>query len=246
MSTDTPDCADHPARDRTAVDPAVDAAVDAGGTEEAPRSRDYVAWHDAYRDPTSALSVRLRHVQQVISEFYDHTQGSVRVLSSCAGQGADILGVLEERPELRARTSGALVELLPENCAVARQRIATLGVELEVEQADASVSDTYAAHAPADLVLLSGIMGNISAADIERLVRFSPALCRPGATVIWTRGAQEPDLGPDVSRWFAEAGFEELAYLDRLEGTSMRVGVERYAGGPVPIEPGVQLFTFFR
>lgn len=157
-----------------------------------------------------------------------------------------MLGVLESRPELRARTSGALVELLPENCAVARERIEALGVDLEVVEADASVSDAYAAHAPADLVLLSGIMGNISAADIECLVRFSPALCRPGATIIWTRGAQEPDLGPDISRWFADSGFTELAYLDRLEGTSMRVGVERYDGERVELEPGLKLFTFFR
>ncbi len=219
---------------------------DPGGTEDVPRPRDYVAWHAAYRDPTSALSFRLRHVQQVISEFYDRTPGPVRVLSFCAGQGADLLGVLEARPELRARTSGALIELLPENFAVARQRVATLGVDLEVVEADASVSEAYAAHAPADLVLLSGCMGNISASDSERLVRFSPALCRPGATVVWTRGAQEPDLGPDISRWFADAGFTELAYLDWLEGTSMRVGVERYDGEPVSLEPGLRLFTFFR
>ena len=38
---------------------------------------------------------------------------------------------------------------------------------------------------PAD-VLLCGIFGNVSDRDIRRTVRAAPALCRAGATVIWT------------------------------------------------------------
>lgn len=220
--------------------------ADEGGTETHPRVRDYVAWHEDYRDPGSALSVRLRHVQQAISDWFDAVDGPVRILSSCAGQGDDILGVLEARPELRERTSGALLELLPENCAAASRRVEELGASLDVVQTDASSSDAYRAHVPADLVLLCGIMGNISARDIERLVAAAPQLCAPGATVIWTRGMQEPDLGPQISRWFAEAGFEETAYLDRLEGTTMRVGVERLVSAPQNLVPGTRLFTFFR
>lgn len=142
-----------------------------GGARGRPRLRDYVAWHEAYDDPGSALSVRLRHVQRAIGAAYDRMPGAVRVLSSCAGQGADILGVLEARPELRDRTTGALLELLEDNCAVARARIRDLGAELEVRRVDASVTDAYFGAVPADLVLLVGIMGNIPASDVERLAR---------------------------------------------------------------------------
>ncbi|MGH3632843.1 MAG: SAM-dependent methyltransferase [Mycobacterium sp.] len=166
----------------------------------------------AYDDPESGLSVRLRHVQRAILDWLDRTPGPVRVLSSYAGQGHDILGALEQRgPQDRARVTGALLEIDPTNAAVARRHLDRLGLALSVVEADAGTTDAYAGLVPADLVVLSGIMGNISAADSERLVHVSRQLCAPAATVIPTRGAQDPDLGPDVRRWFAQAGFEELS-----------------------------------
>ena len=221
-------------------------AEDQGGTPEAPRLRDYVAWNDAYNDPSSSLSARLRQVQAQISAWLDRTPGNVRVLSSCAGQGHDILGVLEEREYDRARVSGALIELDSTNAGAARDWIARLGVDFEVVEADAGTTDAYAGLVPADLVLLSGIMGNISAADIERFVHVSRQFCAPGATVLWTRGAQEPDLGPDIRRWFGEAGFTEVACEEWIEGTGMRVGVEQLTEAPEPLVPGQPIFTFYR
>ncbi|MBI4899958.1 MAG: class I SAM-dependent methyltransferase [Actinobacteria bacterium] len=208
--------------------------------------RDYVAWHDAYADPSSSLSARLRQVQAQISAWLDRTPGKVRVLSSCAGQGHDILGVLERREDDRARVTGALVELDPTNAAVARDWVARLGVEFQVVEADAGTTSTYAGLVPADLVLLSGIMGNISPADIERLVHTSRQLCSPGATVLWTRGAQDPDLGPDIRRWFAQTGFAEVACDEWIEGTGMRVGVERLEADPERLVLGQPIFTFTR
>ncbi|CAN5596221.1 hypothetical protein BH23ACT6_BH23ACT6_20240 [soil metagenome] len=74
------------------------------GGFEGPNLRGYVRWHAAYNDPESSLSVRLRHVQRAIGDWLDRRSGPVRVLSSCAGQGHDILGVLEERgPQEQAR-----------------------------------------------------------------------------------------------------------------------------------------------
>lgn len=219
---------------------------DQGGTPEAPRLRDYVAWHDAYGDPSSSLSARLRQVQHQIAAWLDRTPGAVRVLSSCAGQGHDILGVLEQRPDDRARVTGALLEIDPTNVVAARDWIARLGVAVDVVEADAGTTSAYAGLVPADLVLLSGIMGNISAADIERLVHTSKQFCAPHATVLWTRGAQEPDLGPDIRRWFAEAGFDEVACDEWIEGTGMRVGVEQLAAAPEPLVPGRPIFTFYR
>jgi len=221
-------------------------AEDQGGTPEAPRLRDYVAWHDAYNDRSSSLSARLRQVQAQISAWLDRTPGNVRVLSSCAGQGHDVLGVLEERVHDRARVSGALIELDSTNAGAARDWIARLGVDFEVVEADAGTTDSYAGLVPADFVLLSGIMGNISPADIEQLVHVSKQFCTPGATVLWTRGAQEPDLGPDIRRWFGEGGFTEVACDEWIEGTGMRVGVEQLTAAPEPLVPGQSIFTFYR
>ncbi|MHB1008008.1 MAG: SAM-dependent methyltransferase [Propionibacteriaceae bacterium] len=219
---------------------------DVEGMPEQPRLRDYVAWHRAYDDPASSLSARLRQVQGHIADWLDRTPGAVRVLSACAGQGHDILGVLEERPSDRARVSGALVELDPTNAAIARARTARLGLDISVLERDAGTTDSYIGLVPADLVLLSGIMGNITAEDIERLVHVSRQLCAPGATVIWTRGAQEPDLGPDIRCWFAETGFGEVSCDEWIEGTGMRVGVERLDADPEPLVPGHRIFTFTR
>ena len=206
-----------------------------------------MSWHAAYEDPESSLSVRLRRVQGAIRDWLDRTPGPVRVLSSCAGQGHDILGVLEERgAQDRARVTGALVEVDPTNAAIARRRIAHLGLALTVVESDAGTTDAYAGLVPANLVLLSGIMGNISAADIERLVSVSRQLCAPEATVIWTRGAQDPDLGPHIRRWFEQAGFEELSCEEWIEGTGMRVGVNRLLAPPLPLRPGKPIFTFYR
>lgn len=220
--------------------------TDVEGMPERPRLRDYVAWHHAYDDPDSSLSVRLREVQRHIADWLDRTPGPVRVLSACAGQGHDILGVLEQRTGDHTRVSGALVELDPTNAAIARARASRLGLEIEVVERDAGTTDAYLGLVPADLVLLSGIMGNITAADIERLVHVSRQLCAPRATVIWTRGAQDPDLGPDIRRWFGEAGFSEVACDEWIEGTGMRVGVERLEVEPEPLVRGQRIFTFFR
>jgi len=218
-----------------------------GASPEHPDLRDYVSWHAAYDDPESSLSVRLRHVQRAIVDWLNRTSGPVRVLSSCAGQGHDILGVLEERgPQDRARVTGALVEIDPTNVAIVRRRIARLSLALTVVESDAGTTDAYAGLVPANLLLLSGIMGNISAADIERLVYVSRQLCAPGATVIWTRGAQDPDLGPDIRRWFQRAGFEELSCEEWIDGTGMRVGVNRLVAPPLPLRPGELIFTFHR
>lgn len=209
--------------------------------------RDYVRWHAAYDDPGSDLSARLRLVQGAIRDWLTSTTGPVRVLSVCAGQGHDILGVLAEAEAVdRARVSGALVEIEAANNDVSRHRIADLGVDLDVVHADAGLTDTYEGLVPSDLVLLSGIMGNISAEDIERLAHTSRQLCAPGATVIWTRGVRDPDLVPDIRRWFTEAGFEELSCVEWIEGTGMRVGVNRLVVAPEPLVPGQTIFTFYR
>ena len=74
-------------------------------------------------------------------------------------------------------------------------------------------------------------------------VRALPAFCAPGATVIWTRHRRPPDLTIEIRRWFADAGFEPVAF-DAPAAFEWSVGVQRYAGDAVPFVAGRRLFTF--
>ncbi|MEO9140275.1 MAG: class I SAM-dependent methyltransferase [Jatrophihabitans sp.] len=99
-----------------------------------------------------------------------------------------------ERCALGRRQLVPLIEIDPTNVAIAQRHIACLGLALSVVKADAGSTDASAGLVPADFVLLSGIMGDISAADIERLVHLSPQFCAPAATIIWTRGRRDHQL----------------------------------------------------
>jgi Putative methyltransferase len=195
---------------------------------------DWVAWHEAYDDPSSQLSARLTLVKQHVAEAIDRAPpGPVRLLSLCAGQGRDVIETLPGHPR-RDDVSAVLVEADPANVARAREAAAVAGLSrVEVRQADASQVASFADARPADVLLLCGIFGNVSQADIQRTIAAAPALCAPGATVIWTRHRREPDLTPQVRAWFTAAGFEELAF--ESPESALRTGtgaaVLRDAGG---------------
>jgi hypothetical protein len=202
--------------------------------------RDWREWHAEYDDPSSRLSRRLAIVQQCIRNALDSMPpGPIRVVSMCAGEGRDLLGVLVDHPRA-SDVTGRLIELDSE---LAGRAAARAPVGIEVVCGDASTSDAYAGAVPADLVLVCGVFGNISDADVEHTVRRLTSLCAPGGTAIWTRHRREPDLTVSVRAWFAEAGFDEVAFVgsdDFLFG----VGAHRLAVAPAPFAPGVRLFTF--
>jgi hypothetical protein len=207
--------------------------------------KDWVAWHAAYDDPSSSLSTRLRVVRGRLSRALDQAPaGLVRLVSLCAGQGLDVLGVLPGHPRGRD-VSAVLVESDPHNAALARRGAAAAGLsQVEVLTADASRVDNYADALPADVLLLCGIFGNVSEGDIQRTAQAAPALCAAGATVIWTRHRRPPDLTPRIREWFRAAGFEEVAF-DALGTEALTgVGVGRLAAAPRSGLPRGPLFTF--
>ena len=206
--------------------------------------RDWVAWHEGYDDPASTISARLKLVKQHLAAAIDRAPaGPVRLVSLCAGQGHDVLGVLPGHPR-RDDVSAVLVEADAANAGVARARAAEAGLpQVEVRHADAGRVASFADALPADVLMLCGIFGNVSPEDIERTVSAAPLLCAPAATVIWTRHQCPPDLTPRVRTWFAAAGFDEIAF-DAMETTSMTgVGVNRLRGAPAGPAPD-PLFTF--
>jgi hypothetical protein len=207
-------------------------------------SRDWAAWHDPYDQPGSSLHRRLALVQQRIRDALDSVPpGPISVISLCAGQGRDLLGVLPDHPR-RDDVAARLVELDERNVAYARQLASRSGLRnIDVVQGDASVAGTYAGAIPADLVLVCGVFGNTSLDDIRNTVEHLPRLCRPGATVIWTRHRRPPDATVAIRRWFVEAGFVEVAF-DEQDGFLFGVGTTRLRRDTLPFVEDLRLFDF--
>jgi Putative methyltransferase len=206
--------------------------------------RDWAEWHRPYDDPASLLSGRLRRVQAHFRALLDRQPpGPVQVISLCAGQGRDVIGVLEQHPR-RADVRARLVELDPRNVEHARRAAAAAGLDaVEVLAADAGRADAYAGAVPAQIVVACGIFGNITDADISATVAALPGLCAPGAGVIWTRHTRPPDLTPAIRSWFAAAGFAEESY-EAPAATRQGIGRHRLTGPPAALPPGRRLFTF--
>lgn len=208
--------------------------------------RNWLEWHRPYDDPTSSLSRRLATVQRLLREAIDARPGAIRLISMCAGQGRDVIPVLAQHPR-RDDVTALLVELDPRNADAARAAARLAGLNrLTVLCDDASLTQNYVSVVPADIVLACGIFGNITDDDIKNTVEHLPQLCAEGATVLWTRGRRpDNDLTPQIRKWFAESGFEELAF-EALPDTRHSVGAHRLATPPPPLNPTLKLFTFVR
>jgi hypothetical protein len=201
-------------------------------------------WHDAYDDPESDLSQRLIAVQRRLSDAIDEAPpGVARIISACAGQGHDVIGVLRTHPRA-ADVQALLVESDPHNVGVARARIAADGIAgVEILQGDAGLTEPFRDAVPANVLMLCGIFGNVSDEDLRRTVSNASRLCAPRASVLWTRHRHEPDRTPEIREWFAEAGHAEVAF-DSPGPARFAVGAVRLAVAPLPYVSDLRLFTF--
>jgi hypothetical protein len=165
----------------------------------------------------------------------------VQVVDICAGQGHNLIGVLTDHPR-RAEVTARLVETDEHNVLAARRAAAAAGLDgVQVAAGNASITDAYAGAVPADLILLCGVFGNVTAADIANTIGHLPSLCAPAATVIWTRHRHPPDLTPYIRETFAQGGFAELAFED---SPPFGVGANRLLAPPRPFQRGIHLFEF--
>ena len=203
-------------------------------------TRDWHEWYQQYDDPDSHLSRRLEEVRRRLGDDLDARaaagEKSLRLLSLCAGDGRDTIPVLAARPDLEV--DACLVELDPQLADAARAAASAAGLDVDVRTADAGSFATIRDRLMGDVLMLCGIFGNISDADVEHCVTAARALVRPGGTVIWTRGSKVGTHDPseqagDPAEWvrglFTAAGFEEVAYVAPGDA-SYRVGVCRQAG----------------
>jgi hypothetical protein len=207
---------------------------------------DWDSWHADYGDASSLLSERLRLVQRHIADWLDASAPTpVTVLSSCAGDGRDLLEVLEDRSDAN-RVTATLIEADTRNATRATDHIDRLNLSnVEVRCTDAGSGNAYLGAVPADLVLLCGIFGNIADNDVHRTIAATSQLCNQDAVVIWTRHRQDPDLTPRIRKWFREHGFEE-EHFDAPDHAIYSVGVHRLVGVPKPLDAEQHLFTFIR
>ncbi|MFF2729859.1 methyltransferase domain-containing protein [Streptomyces sp. NPDC058008] len=204
---------------------------------------DWHTWHRDYDRADSYLSRRLDAVQERIRLALDACPpGPVRVISVCAGQGHDLMGVLPDHPR-RDDVTARLVELDARNAAAAREHARAAGLRgIDVVVGDASSTTHYADIAPADLVLMCGVLGNITDEDVERVAAYCRQLCRRGGTLVWTRHRRPPDLVPRICGWLEAEGFERL-WLSGPEA-DFGVGAHRLADEPRPLVPARNMFTF--
>lgn len=173
----------------------------------------------------------------------DAPAGPIAVVSMCAGQGHDLLGVLADHPR-KHDVVARLVELDPANAEAARSTARELGLDgILVLEADAGTTDAYAGAAPASLVILAGFFSFLSDADIERLISMLPQLCASGASVVWARGTTGSSNAAQILELLRRAEFVEAEPED-LGRTPLHIGVATFAGTPMPLEPGVRIFTF--
>jgi hypothetical protein len=210
---------------------------------------DWQAWHADYDDPSSALSRRLGEVRRRLAAVLAAADGPVRLLSLCSGDGRDTVPVVAASGR---RVDTCLVELDPDLAERARLAAHHEGLAFDVRTGDAGSSATWADRLPVDVLLLSGVLGNISDADVETTVAAAATMLSTGGTVIWTRSSRfrsEPTHAyDDPAVWvrdrFEAHGFETVV-LVRPDDDAWRLGVSRlrvHSGAAVPR----RLFTFVR
>jgi hypothetical protein len=206
-------------------------------------AKSWIEWHKDYDDPSSALSERRRQVTRLVREWLNGVQvGPVRVLSLCGGDARDLADALTDHRRVDD-VEGAVVELEPQLAISAASHFRQTGARIEVIIGDAGNIATFKHVLPVDLLMLVGIFGNVSAGDVETMIKAVPALCKQAATVIWTRHRRPPDLVPSVREWFDSAGCTPVDFISPGKG-QFAVGCEKVGRATTSVSSSARLFTF--
>jgi hypothetical protein len=215
---------------------------------------DWFEWHKLY-ERKAPLKRRLELVCKQISDCLNLCPpGEIRVVSVCAGDGRDLIGALKGHPR-QQDVMARLVELDTRLIECGREMAARAGLSARLEflNGDATSSSSYEGIAPANLVLLCGMLGHVDEASTLRLVQHLPALCRFGGFIIWTRnlnysdGNRHADLFRSLlnKSAFEEVSFEATSRKHLFMKTSQGrfvVSTYRYRGESTALPVNQKLF----
>jgi hypothetical protein len=208
---------------------------------------DWVRWHENYKASRS-LKARLLVVREHLSKCFDsQPPGVIQVLSICAGDARDLIGLLATHPR-KIDVKAHLIENNAELVESGRKIIVEAGFEeqLQFVVADATISSTYLGLAPVDVVLMAGVFGNLRSEEVARLIGSLGSLCKCGGYVVWTRhrrlhnGLNQIAL---IRQLFSESDFEEVLIEDTSDDR-FTVGSHHYKGVGQVLRGGVKLFEF--
>jgi hypothetical protein len=210
---------------------------------------DWQAWHRDYDDPDSPTSRRLLEVRARLAAVVAEASAPLRLLNLCSGDARDTVPVLSSSGR---QVTACAVELDAELAERARRSAAGAGVDLEVRTGDAANTATYADRLPVDVLMLIGVLGNVSDDDADTTIAAAACMLTLGGTVLWTRSnrfrAEPTHRYADPAAWardrFEAHGFETVAYVVPEEGP-WRLGVSRLREPSAAALPE-RLFSFVR
>ena len=211
------------------------------------RSRSWSGW------PTAAYAHaryqnRLQAVQEhLCGSLNEAPAGPLRLLSLCAGDGRDVIGILRTH-ERRLDVSAWLIELDRQSVTSGAREasVAGLGHTVHFRQADATDYATYLDVAPADIVLVCGVWGHVPAHERASLAGALAGLCKPRGTVTWTRGISKGVARlREIELLFGQPEWEPVRITTTAD-EKWTVASYRYAGAQFELPPAGRIFNFHR
>jgi hypothetical protein len=191
---------------------------------------------------------RLVAVQDHLARCLDAAPaGPVRIVSLCAGDGRDVLGVLQTH-ERRNDVRAWLVELDRESVKSGTGQAAAAGLEDRVTfiQGDATDFANYTGIVPCQIVLVCGVLGHVPPADRQSLIEALKSFCTSGGMVIWTRGLQRGlDRFTEFQQRFEQNDFERVQET-RTEDEKWGICSHRYTGPYREPPKSGRIFEFTR
>jgi hypothetical protein len=191
---------------------------------------------------------RLAAVQDHLSESLElATPGPVRIVSLCAGDGRDVIGVLPTHPR-RDDVRAWLVELDRDSVAAGIEQRHAAGLDDRVEfiQGDATDYATYRGLLPCDIVLMCGVLGHVRPVERSLLVQRLRAFCKPRGAVIWTRGVKRGMARYNEFKSLFEDHSFELARETLTPEGKWGICAHRYAALPCDAPESGRIFQFQR
>jgi 2-polyprenyl-3-methyl-5-hydroxy-6-metoxy-1,4-benzoquinol methylase len=189
---------------------------------------------------------RLRVVQEQIAQCLDEAPHTpLRILSMCAGDGRDVIGVLQSDCQ-RREVEAYLLELNGQSVTAGIKRAKASGLENVIRfiHADATAYSTYRDLAPFDIVLVCGVWGHVPAQDRAKLIRALASFCKPGASVIWTlKISQGEHRLAEVRTQFDTACWSPVRQV-LTSDRKLAVCTYVYRGATLEVPANGQIFSF--